>query len=82
MQACTGYEPHDPYVFTFVNSVLSAQDLNSLFRSLSYCRIGSIYFPGNMFQDKDAAERNFTHINHCFSTGIYKIEIVMTSALT
>ena len=35
-----------------------------------------------MSQDKDAAERNFTHINHCFSTGISKIEIVMTSALT
>ena len=42
----------------------------------------SIYFPGNMSQDKDAAKRNFTYINYCFSTGIYKIEIVMTSALT
>ena len=55
---------------------------SGLSRIAEHDAFGSIYFPGNMFQDKDAAERNFTHINHCFSTGIYKIEILMKNALT
>ena len=55
---------------------------SGLSRIAEHDAFGSIYFQGNMFQDKDAAERNFTHINHCFSTGIYKIEILMKNALT
>ena len=35
-----------------------------------------------MSQHKDSAEENFIYINHCFSTSIYKIEILMTNALT
>ena len=55
---------------------------SGLSRISEHDTFGSIYFPGNMSQDKDSAEKNFTHINHCFSAGIHKIEIVMTNALT